>query len=147
MCVCVFASTVQGVPGPHPLQVGMAKLEQVREIKRSQIRPTGTLLHSLTSTAASLVLGTRISGQDSIHLGKGVLLHTGFACSRKESKDRKQQWQDVALLGTELAGFETSQRKDCTVTCLSGAKGAHLLGSPSSSQGRTGSTVSLYQYR
>lgn len=143
----VFVSTVQGVPGPHPLQVGMAKLEQVKEIKRSQIRPTGTLLHSLASTAAALVLGTQVSGQDSIHLGKSVLLHTGCACSRKDSKDTKQQWQDVASLGTELAGFETSQRKGCTVTCLSGGKGAHLLGSPSSSQGRTGSMVSLYRYQ
>lgn len=54
LCVC----TVQGVPGSHPLQVGMAKLEQLREIRRSQMKPTATLLHSLSSTAAALVLGT-----------------------------------------------------------------------------------------
>lgn len=145
LCACVY--TVQEVPGPHSLQMGVAKLEQLREIKRSHTGPTGTLLHTLTSTAVAFVLGTQVSGKDSTHPGKSVLLHTGCACSIKDSTDRKQQWQKAALLGTGLAGFETSERKDCTVTCLSGAKGADLVGSPNSSQGRTESMVSLYQHQ
>lgn len=38
MCVCVCR--VQGAPGRHLLQVAVAKLEQVGETKRSQMRPT-----------------------------------------------------------------------------------------------------------
>lgn len=103
-----------------------------------------TLLHSLTSTAAALLVRMRVSRKDSIHLGKSVPMRTGGACSRKDSKDKKQQWQDVAVLGTELAGFGTSERKHCTATRLSGAKRAKMLGSPNSSQGRMGSMVSLH---
>lgn len=72
------------------------------------------MLHSLTSTAAALaVLGPWSSGEDRIHLDKGFLFHSGCTCSIKDSKERKQQQQEIALPGSEPAALETSGRKNC----------------------------------
>lgn len=104
----------------------------------------GTLLHSLISTTAarawdrSLREGQHPSGQE-------CALTYWICLSRKDSDYRKQQ--QVALLGTEPAGFEILETKDCMVTCLSGAEGVDLQGPPGSSQGRTGPVVCLYQYQ
>jgi len=106
MCVCA----VQGVPGPHPLQVGMAKLEQLRGIKRSQMRPSGTPLHSLTPTVAARVLGMRVPGKDSICLGKSVLSHAGHACSREDSKDSGRR-----LLHQAQSQLALRHRRGCQV--------------------------------